>query len=63
MKVQLLTIPGCPNATAARELVQRVLESANVLTEIHEVDTAAPETPERLRGWGSRTILIRGRGH
>ena len=60
MKVQLLTFPGCPNAAAARELLRRVLESSNVLAEIEEVDTSAPETPERLRGWSSPTILIDG---
>lgn len=60
MKVQLLTIPGCPNAAAARELLRRVLESSGVPAEIEEVDTAARGTPERLRGWGSPTILIGG---
>ncbi len=60
MKVQLLTFPGCPNAVEARERLRRVLESSDLLAEIEEVDTAAPEIPERLRGWGSPTILIGG---
>ena len=60
MKVQLLTFPGCPNAVEARERLRRVLGSVDVLVEIEEVNTAAPETPERLRGWGSPTILIDG---
>ena len=60
LNVQLLTFPGCPNAAAARERLRRVLESSNVLAEIEEVNTAAPETPGRLRGWGSPTILIDG---
>ena len=60
MKVQLLTFPGCPNATAAREVIQRVLSSCGIRASLVEVNTTAPETPERLRGWGSPTILIDG---
>jgi hypothetical protein len=60
MKVQLLTFPGCPNAVAARELLQRVLTSSGTCASIEDVDTTAPETPEELRGWGSPTILING---
>ena len=61
MKVQLLTFPGCPNADAAREVLQRVLSSAGIRAPIEEVDTVAPDTPEPLKGWGSPTILIDGR--
>jgi len=60
LKIQLLTIPGCPNAALARELLRHVLESSRVPAEIEEVDMAAPGTPEALRGWGSPTILIDG---
>ena len=60
MRIQLLTFPGCSNATASRELVQRVLDSENVHGEIEEVNTAAPETAAELRGWGSPTILVDG---
>ena len=60
MKVQLLTFPGCPNGAAAREALQHVLESAGIRAPIEEVNTAAAETPEPLRGWGSPTILIDG---
>jgi hypothetical protein len=60
MKVQLLTFPGCPNAIAARELIQRLLSSSGIRASLEEVNTTAPETPEQLRGWGSPTILING---
>ena len=60
MRVQLLTFPGCPNASATRELLQRVIAAANAEVEVQEVNTAAPDTPEKLRGWGSPTILIDG---
>ena len=60
MRVQLLTFPGCPNAAASREVLQRVLESRGITASIEEVNTAAPETPEHLHGWGSPTILVNG---
>ena len=59
MKVQLLVFSGCPHAAAARALIERVLAS-NGRAEFEELDTTAEETPERLRGWGSPTILVDG---
>ena len=60
MRIQLLTFPACPNADAARKVLQAVLASSAIRTPIEEVDTTAPETPEGLREWGSPTILING---
>ena len=60
MKVQLLTFPECPNAAAARDLLELVLASSGIHAVIEEVDTTAPDTPEPLRGWGSPTILVNG---
>jgi len=60
VRVQLLTFAGCPNAESARRTLRSVLASAGITTTIEEVDTNAPETPERLREWGSPTILIDG---
>ena len=51
---------SCPNGSAARKLLRRVLDSSGAETQIEEVDTSAPETPEPLHGWGSPTILIDG---
>lgn len=60
MRVQLLTFPGCPNAEAAREVLQRVLTASRIDARIEEVDTTAPDAPDELRGWGSPTILVNG---
>ena len=60
MKVQLITFAGCPNASAAREALRRVLAAAGIVDRIEEVDTSDPDTPESLRSWGSPTVLIDG---
>ena len=62
MRVQLLTFPGCPNAPAARELLQRVLRANGNHVPVEEVNVAAPDTPEELSMFGSPTILIDGVG-
>src|SRR5262249_5581173 len=60
MRVQLLTFAGCQNAEVVRETLRSALASTGIAVPVEEVDTNAPETPERLRGWGSPTILIDG---
>lgn len=60
MRVQLITFSGCPNASATREALERVLASVRVTQEIEEINTSDPATPESLRGWGSPTVLING---
>ena len=61
MKIQLLTFPGCPNADSAREALRRVLIASGLRPRFEEVDVSASNTPERLRAWGSPTILVGGR--
>ena len=61
MKVQLLTFPGCPNADGAREALRRSLSAAGLPQRFEEIDVTATGSPERLRGWGSPTILVNGR--
>ncbi len=61
MKVQLLSFPGCPNADAAREALRRSLLAAGLPPRFEEMDVTAQGTPERLRAWGSPTILVDGR--
>ena len=61
MKVQLLTLPDCPHAAGAREVLTSALVSSGVAAHIEELDTTAPDTSEALREWGSPTILIDGR--
>jgi len=60
MRVQLITFPGCPNAAAARAVLERVLAATGADDRIEEVDSTAPETAEHLREWGSPTILLDG---
>jgi len=60
MKIQLLTFPGCPNASAARETLRTALVSAGMDANVEEIDLTSRETPEQLRGWGSPTVLIDG---
>lgn len=61
MKIQLLTFPGCPNADSAREALRRVLIASGLRPRFEEVDVSASDTSERLRAWGSPTILVGGR--
>jgi len=60
MRIQLITFPGCPNATATRAALDRALAAAGIADRIEEVNTSSPETPESLRGWGSPTVLLNG---
>lgn len=61
MKIEVLTFEGCPNAAAARELVERVAADSPVDAEIAYVDVPDPEAAERLRFMGSPTIRVDGR--
>ena len=60
MKVEVLTFEGCPNAQAARELVERVVAESRVEAEVAYVNVPDPETAERLRFLGSPTIRVDG---
>jgi hypothetical protein len=60
MRIQLLTFPGCANASAARELLSRVLSSTGAGPVFEEIDTHAPGAPERYRSYASPTILVDG---
>lgn len=60
LRIQIVTFAGCPNAGAARAVVERVLTEAGISVRIDHVDTTDPEVPEPLRSWGSPTILLNG---
>lgn len=60
LRIQLITFSGCPNATAARSLLERVVADLGIAAAIEEVDTLSPDTPAPLREWGSPTILLNG---
>lgn len=61
LRIQLITFSGCPNASAARSLIERTVADAGILGAFEEIDTFAPETPAALREWGSPTILVNGK--
>jgi len=61
MKIEVLTFEGCPNAAAARELVERIVADSHVDAEIAYVDVPDPEAAERMRFLGSPTIRVDGR--
>ena len=61
MKVEVLTFEGCPNAAAARELVERVVAESRVEAEVAYADVPDPEAAGRLRFLGSPTIRVDGR--
>jgi len=60
VRVQLITFSGCPNAPAARSLIERAFADAGIVASIEEVDALSPDTPAALREWGSPTILLNG---
>ena len=61
MKIEILTFEGCPNAQAARELVERVVADTRVEADISFVNVPDAEAAERLRFLGSPTIRVDGR--
>jgi mercuric ion transport protein len=60
LKIQLITFAGCPNAAAARAVIERALSEAGIAARIEEIDTSAADAPPALREWGSPTILVNG---
>lgn len=60
MRIQLITSPGCPHATAARAALHQAMAATGIADRIEEVNTSSPYTPESLRGWGSPTVMVDG---
>ena len=60
MKVRLLYFAGCPNVDATRENLHRAVAQCGCRVRVEEIDTADPDIPERLRSWGSPTVLVGG---
>jgi len=61
VKIEILTFEGCPNAQAARELVERVIADVGTDVELASVNVPDPDAAERLRFLGSPTIRVDGR--
>lgn len=60
VRIQLITFSGCPNASAARFLIERTVADHGIVAAIEVIDTSAPDAPASLREWGSPTILVNG---
>jgi len=58
LRIQILTIAGCPNAAAARDAVGRALQLAGTQAIIQEIVVGSAEVPGFA---GSPTILVNGR--
>lgn len=59
-RVELVYERTCPNIEATREQLLRAFDEAKLTPHWSEWETGRPETPERVRGYGSPTILVDG---
>lgn len=59
--VDLVYDKDCPNIADARAQLMRAFSQAKVSAKWQEWDSADPEAPSRVRGYGSPTILVAGR--
>lgn len=58
--VEFVHFAGCPNADAARQALRSALRAAGRAEEWTEWDLLSPETPDRVRGYASPSILVDG---
>ncbi len=61
IQVDVLFAPGCANAEAARDAVERVARAAGVAVEIVSTPVSDQAEARRLRFPGSPTIRVAGR--
>ena len=61
MKIQLLHIADCPNARAARRMLDEALRELGLLEEILEIEVCDSAHAEQLAFPGSPTIRIDGK--
>jgi hypothetical protein len=58
--VELVFDRNCPNVPAAREGIRQALTRAGLPIEWREWERASAQTLDRLRGFGSPTVLVGG---
>jgi hypothetical protein len=58
--IELVYFTGCPHVDAARAELRSALSALGLPAEWREWDQAHPETPPRVLGYGSPTVLIGG---
>lgn len=59
--IELVYFSGCPHVDAARAALRTALEGMGLPAQWQEWDQARGETPARLQGHGSPTVLVGGR--
>lgn len=59
-RVEILFFDGCPNAEAARDLVERVARELEIEPEIQVVEVPDTDAAERTRFLGSPSIRVNG---
>src|SRR5712691_29687 len=60
LTVELLYDTNCPNVKDARAQLLRALAATGLSPHWQEWDRGAPESPSRVRAYGSPTILVNG---
>jgi hypothetical protein len=58
--IELVYFSGCPHVGEARAALRAALEAAGLPAAWREWDQTHPETPARVLGYGSPTVLIDG---
>src|SRR5579883_2781976 len=61
IQVELIYDPDCPAAPQARENLRAAMLRAGLAPRWVEWERSSPDAPERVRAYGSPTILINGR--
>jgi len=59
-RIELVYFPGCPHVGAAREALSAALRAEALPLSWREWNRDDASTPERLRGYGSPTVLVDG---
>ena len=59
-RIELVYDQTCPNVDAAREEIRSALEAAGLPSEWVEWDREADDSPDRVRNYGSPTVLVDG---
>jgi len=59
-RVDLVYDPECPNVAAARANLTRAFHRAGLTPSWTEHQIGSPDVPDRVRGFGSPTILVDG---
>ena len=60
MRIEILTVPDCPNRTIARRRLDEALATTRTRAEVIEAEVHYVRAAERLGMRGSPTILIDG---